>query len=65
MFETEDRLVATLDGPGPELEGTERRGDADRVMVVFKRMGQGKGEAPRFGLAGRSEFEAERERERL
>ena len=37
---TDGRVVLGLDKPGPELEGTGRRGDAERVVLVeFKKEG--------------------------
>lgn len=41
MFKEGDgRAVLALDKPGPELEGSERRGDAERVVLVkFRKEG--------------------------
>lgn len=48
--------VNALGDPGPELQGTERRGDEDRLGVLYKRRLQGRGESPRFGLIWKSDF---------
>ncbi|KAL8692554.1 MAG: hypothetical protein Q9218_002447 [Villophora microphyllina] len=44
------RLIMGLDEPGPELKGTDRRGDAERVIRVHFKGNAGKGKEGTSGL---------------
>lgn len=65
IFEDEEKYVNSLDHPGPELDGTLRKGDSERLMIIYKDQGERKAGAPRFGLVLRKDFAVEKEKEKL
>lgn len=63
FFRDEKREVLALDDPGPELQGTNRKGDSERI-VVFKTE-EGDQRTPALEVKLREIFSEEMEKEKL
>lgn len=63
FFRDEKRELLALDNPGPELQGTNRKGDSERIVLV--NMEEGDQRTPALEIKLRENFLKEIDKERL